>query len=239
MPRRPARSCTRTRAAFQPPQVEPPSAGAVARVGRYVALRALELVGIYIPFADALAELLPARAVRMRRDFRQLLTVVETCALLHIAQRQTTADGWLVATLDQDYRTAPSGSARADFRHARRGRTHMRRCAQQWRRSALPKSMSASASLPNVSGFHRRPRAGASIAPCGADGWSTTHRRALARVVCDMASRFPKTRRCCRPSSKSTIGINNLATSRARCIRRPRATGNRHLTTYLTIQRVR
>jgi MarR family len=60
---------------------------------------------IIVPFADALSNLVPAKAVRMRRDFRQLLTSIQAFALLYQRQRETTADGGIVATLE-DYRLA-------------------------------------------------------------------------------------------------------------------------------------
>ncbi len=57
---------------------------------------------VVIPFAECLPELVPARAVRMRRDFRQLLMCVEAVALLHQCQRQRAPDGSIIATVD-DY----------------------------------------------------------------------------------------------------------------------------------------
>ena len=70
--------------------------------------RWLELAGerrVVIPFARKLADLLPATAVRMRRDFSQLLTVIQTIALLHQAQRERDGQGRIIATLD-DYAAA-------------------------------------------------------------------------------------------------------------------------------------
>jgi len=67
----------------------------------------LRLAGVRhvdVPYADALAELVPADAVRMRRDFRQLLTAIQALALLHQCQREQ-RDGWMIATL-------------ADYEHA-------------------------------------------------------------------------------------------------------------------------
>jgi biotin operon repressor len=46
--------------------------------------------------------MVPADHVRMRRDFRQLLTVIETIAMLYQRQRESDGDGRIVATLD-DY----------------------------------------------------------------------------------------------------------------------------------------
>ena len=58
-----------------------------------------------IPFAHALADAVPARAVRMRRDFSQLLTVIKTIALLRQRQRMKDDHGRIVATLE-DYEKA-------------------------------------------------------------------------------------------------------------------------------------
>lgn len=75
-------------------------------VTEFIALQTwLDVAGrkkVTIPFAALLAETVPADHVRMRRDFRQLLTMVEAIALLHQRQRDTDGDGRIVATLD-DY----------------------------------------------------------------------------------------------------------------------------------------
>jgi hypothetical protein len=60
---------------------------------------------VEIPFAERLAELVPADAVRMRRDFRQLLTMIEAIAVMHQVQRTQSANGWILANAD-DYRLA-------------------------------------------------------------------------------------------------------------------------------------
>ena len=57
---------------------------------------------VVVPFADGLAELVPPVAVRLRRDFRLLLTLVEAHALLHREQRERDDQGRIVATL-KDY----------------------------------------------------------------------------------------------------------------------------------------
>ena len=75
----------------------------------WVALqRWLELAGerrVFIPFADALAELVPATAVRMRRDFPQILSVIQTVALLQQRLRERDSQGRVITTLD-DYSKA-------------------------------------------------------------------------------------------------------------------------------------
>jgi len=60
---------------------------------------------VAVPFAGALADLVPSDAVRMRRDFKQLLTAIEAIALLFQCQRRRTPEGWVEATFD-DYRQA-------------------------------------------------------------------------------------------------------------------------------------
>jgi hypothetical protein len=55
-----------------------------------------------IPYAEALAELIPPLAVRLRRDFKTLLILIKSHAFLHHKQRTQDADGQIVATLD-DY----------------------------------------------------------------------------------------------------------------------------------------
>ncbi len=68
----------------------------------------LEIAGVrevFIPFAHALADAVPDELVRMRRDFRQLLTVIEALAFLHQRSRARDAAGRVVAMLD-DYSTA-------------------------------------------------------------------------------------------------------------------------------------
>ncbi len=57
---------------------------------------------VVVPYARVLASLVSDRAVRMRRDFGQLLSLVEAHALLHRATRARDAEGRIVATLD-DY----------------------------------------------------------------------------------------------------------------------------------------
>jgi hypothetical protein len=57
---------------------------------------------VVIPFADVLADMVPPVAVRLRRDFRQLLILIESHALLHRATRKTDAEGRIIAEI-QDY----------------------------------------------------------------------------------------------------------------------------------------
>jgi hypothetical protein len=56
-----------------------------------------------VPFVDALSELMPDSATRLRRDFASLLSLVRTHALLYQAQRQTDAQGRVVASIEGDY----------------------------------------------------------------------------------------------------------------------------------------
>lgn len=72
------------------------------------AQRWLALAGareVFIPFSRVLAEKVPADLVRMRRDFRQLLSAIQAVALLHQRQRERNAAGRIVATLT-DYELA-------------------------------------------------------------------------------------------------------------------------------------
>ncbi len=52
-----------------------------------------------VPYAEALATLVADDAVRMRRDFGAVLSLVEAHALLHRATRERDGDGRIVATL--------------------------------------------------------------------------------------------------------------------------------------------
>jgi hypothetical protein len=60
---------------------------------------------VVVPFAEILSDLLPAKAVRMRRDFRQLLTCIQAITLLYQCQRDKTHDGAIISMLE-DYRQA-------------------------------------------------------------------------------------------------------------------------------------
>ena len=57
---------------------------------------------VRVPFAETLATAIPPVAVRLRRDFPTLLSLVRVHALLHQCSRQRDEDGAVVATLD-DY----------------------------------------------------------------------------------------------------------------------------------------
>ena len=57
---------------------------------------------VEIPFARELAASVPPAAVRLRRDFPALLTLIRTHALLHQMTRELNGDGRIVATLE-DY----------------------------------------------------------------------------------------------------------------------------------------
>ena len=54
---------------------------------------------VAIPYAPALARAITPRAVRLRRDFRLLLTLIQAHALLHQATRERDRRGRIVATL--------------------------------------------------------------------------------------------------------------------------------------------
>jgi hypothetical protein len=57
---------------------------------------------VTIPFGRALAEAIPTKAVRLRRDFRSLLGLIRAHALVHQATRERDDRGRIVATID-DY----------------------------------------------------------------------------------------------------------------------------------------
>jgi hypothetical protein len=57
---------------------------------------------VTIPFATRLAKVAFAGSVRIRRDFRKLLTLIRAHALIHQASRDKTEDGKIMATLE-DY----------------------------------------------------------------------------------------------------------------------------------------
>lgn len=57
---------------------------------------------VVIPYADALADLVPNGIIRMRRDFGKLLSLITACAVLHQQQRARTVEGAIIATVD-DY----------------------------------------------------------------------------------------------------------------------------------------
>ncbi|MBI1797868.1 MAG: hypothetical protein HYR74_12555 [Candidatus Eisenbacteria bacterium] len=54
---------------------------------------------VEIPFAETLAKLMPAEAVRLRRDFGSVLNLIRAHALLHQASREKDALGHVVAAL--------------------------------------------------------------------------------------------------------------------------------------------
>ena len=57
---------------------------------------------VAIPYAHALADLVPPVAVRLRRDFRAVLSLIRSHAILHQASRERDDDGKVIATLE-DY----------------------------------------------------------------------------------------------------------------------------------------
>ena len=57
---------------------------------------------VTIPYADALAKLVPPLAVRLRRDFGALLSLIRAHAILHQATRERDERGRIIATLE-DY----------------------------------------------------------------------------------------------------------------------------------------
>jgi hypothetical protein len=60
---------------------------------------------VIVPFAVALAGKIEAEAVRLRRDFGQVLRAIKTHALLHREHRDRDDAGRVVANIDDDYET--------------------------------------------------------------------------------------------------------------------------------------
>jgi hypothetical protein len=59
---------------------------------------------VHVWFAKTLGRLLGStRSVRLRRDFGQLLRAVKAHALLHREHRERNDDGWIKATIEEDY----------------------------------------------------------------------------------------------------------------------------------------
>jgi hypothetical protein len=58
---------------------------------------------VVIPFASELATLFPAKLIRARRDFPQLLALIEASAILHQQQRERDEHGRIIAS-ETDYR---------------------------------------------------------------------------------------------------------------------------------------
>jgi hypothetical protein len=54
---------------------------------------------VVIPFADVIAPLIPPVAVRLRRDFPTVMSLVQAHALLHQASRKRDSEGRIIATL--------------------------------------------------------------------------------------------------------------------------------------------
>ena len=57
---------------------------------------------VVIPWAQSLRKLIKANAVRLRRDFGQLLRAIKAHALLHRFHREKDAKGRIIATIDAD-----------------------------------------------------------------------------------------------------------------------------------------
>ena len=57
---------------------------------------------VVIPFADMVALLVPPQAVRLRRDMRQVLSLIKAHAIVHQLNRERDSDGRIIATL-RDY----------------------------------------------------------------------------------------------------------------------------------------
>lgn len=69
-------------------------------------LREAGCSNVSVPYASVLADAVPKDAVRMRRDFTQLITVIKTIAFMHQANRERTEDGKAVVATMDDYALA-------------------------------------------------------------------------------------------------------------------------------------
>src|SRR5262249_35711172 len=65
---------------------------------------AASMCAVVIPYAPALAEMVLPVAIRLRRDFNTILTLIRAHALLHQANRRKDADGRVIADII-DYAT--------------------------------------------------------------------------------------------------------------------------------------
>jgi hypothetical protein len=60
---------------------------------------ATSMCDVEIPFASTLANMVPPVAIRLRRDFKTVLTLIQAHALLHQASRRKDAEGRLLAEI--------------------------------------------------------------------------------------------------------------------------------------------
>jgi hypothetical protein len=58
---------------------------------------------VFIPFAEALDELIPPKALRLRRDYEQVLIAIKVHAILHREHRRRGSRGSIIATIEDDY----------------------------------------------------------------------------------------------------------------------------------------
>jgi hypothetical protein len=58
---------------------------------------------VVVPFAPALAALIPPRATRLRRDYPQIIACIKSHTVLHCYRRENNEKGELVADLELDY----------------------------------------------------------------------------------------------------------------------------------------
>lgn len=58
---------------------------------------------VIVPFAEKMADLIPAASVRLRRDIGQVIRAIKAHALLHRDRRGRDANGYIVADIERDY----------------------------------------------------------------------------------------------------------------------------------------
>jgi hypothetical protein len=75
---------------------------------------------VIVPYAEGLAQLIPPVAVRLRRDFKAILSLVQAHALLSKANRKTDKHGRIVATFE-DYEAVRTRVRGVIMENAERG----------------------------------------------------------------------------------------------------------------------
>jgi len=124
---------------------------------------------VSIPYAATLASMIPPAAVRLRRDFGQLLALVRAHAVLHQQSRERDASGRIVASL-RDYRvvrrlvepTLAGGVARTVHPVVRTTVEAVEQLTDGWETASVSAQQAAAKLEVDVSAAHRRLRRAAS-----------------------------------------------------------------------------
>jgi hypothetical protein len=70
---------------------------------------------VVIPYAERLAKMIPPVSVRLRRDFKAILYLIKSHAILHQTSREQDDRGWIIATIE-DYKAVWDLAARGKNR---------------------------------------------------------------------------------------------------------------------------